>query len=198
MSNYEFSNRNGEPSKESPYIGYGSGQVLKINSIELKFSQASGSPKAILHMESKPVTSPGFTPVDGAKGKVGRVGGSIYMKDDKLKEGFMDTLYKIATALGVQEEIGSIKGDTFQDVIKQAEKVVCGPGKWARYTILAEEYLKKDGKTGIALALPKYNFVESVDTEPSGLLQFDKSNKWHYRKVQAPASVEDETNDLPF
>lgn len=196
---YDFAavNVQTEERKPSPYLSYGSGQILKINSIELKFSQNTGSPKAILHMESKPVNEPGFTPVDGAKGRVGRISGSIYMKDDNSKRNFMNTLYIIAQALGLESEIKDISGETFQETIKKAEAIVCN-GSYARYSIFAEEYAKPENKIGISLFLPKYKFVEAVDADPTTLVQFDKTQGWHYKKLKTPVGSEEPIDDLPF
>ncbi len=69
---YDLSNISSK--KPSPYISYGGPQTLKINQIELVKSPTTGSVKAILHMETKPINEPEFEPIAGAKGKVGKVG----------------------------------------------------------------------------------------------------------------------------
>jgi hypothetical protein len=197
---YDLSKVRAEEGKRiSPYIGYGSGQVLRINDIELKFSQNTGSPKAVLHMESKPIKEEGFTPVEGHEGRVGKVSCGIYMKDDKSKDKFLQDMKRVAMALGLEDEFNEIKGELFQDVVKQITKVVSGKNKWARYTVFGEEYAKPDGKTGTSYILPKYNFVESVDTEPTTLVQFDPSNKYHLRRLPEQTTVKSEgDDDLPF
>lgn len=197
--NYNLSEIDGESSKraESPYLGYGSNQVLKINSIELIVSQNTGSPKAIFHMESKPVTTPGFTPVEGAKGKVGKVACGVYMKEDRAKKEFLEKLKRIADTLGLKDEVNEIKGESFEGVVDEVGKLIAG--KYARYTILAEEYAKEGGKVGIKLTLPRFNFVDILDSDGSGLEQFDKNNPWHYKKIpDSPVDNKETFSDLPF
>ncbi len=169
----------------SPYITYGSNQVLRINDIELKVSQNTGSPKAIFHMEGKAITDSDFTPVDGAKGKVGKIACGIYMKTDDQKKDFLKKLKSVAIALDLESEINAVNGDSFEEVVDGCKNVICGANKWARYTIFGEQYPKQDGRLGIKLALPRYNFVESldVDAESSKLVKFDISNPMHFKKV---------------
>lgn len=190
----------------SPYISYGAGQVLRINDIELKVSQNTGSPKAIFHMEGKPIDEEGFTPVEGAKGKVGKIACGIYMKTDDQKKDFLKKLKSVAIALDLESEINEVSGDSFEEVVDGCKDVICGVNKWARYTIFGEQYPKQDGRIGIKLALPRYNFVESIDTteDTSKLVKFDISNPMHFKKVDlnelnkiAGENLAD-TSDLPF
>lgn len=186
----------------SPYISYGSDQVLKINDIELKVSTNTGSPRAILHMETKPVTDPDFTPIEGHKGRVGKIGIGVYMKTEDQKKDFLKKLKTISIALGVEDEVNQVSGNTFEEVVDNVKSIISG-NKWARYTIFAEQYPKADGKIGIKLLLPRYNFVESLDTENSRLIKFDENNNFHFKKISQPEnrnsgiSIEN-TDDLPF
>lgn len=186
MSNYDLSKVSSDASNPqqtlSPYIGYGSGQILRINNIELKFSVNTGSPKAILHMETKPITTEGFKPLDNFKGRVGKVACGIYMKDDKSKRDFLQKMKIVAAALSLEDEINDVKGETFEEVVSKIESVICGKNNYARYTVFAEEY-PKPNKVGITLLLPRFGFVESLDTDPTTLVQFDKTNNFHYKKL---------------
>jgi len=192
----------------SPYITYGSKQVLKINSIEIKVSQNTKSPKIILHMETRPVEIENFEGIEGAKGQVGKIACGIYLKNDEQKIEVIKKLKMIAVALGLEEEINTVKGRTFEEVISKIESVVCGE-KLARYSIFAEEYPKQEGKTGIKLSLPRYAFVESLNVpeEKSTLIEFDKTNPIHYKKLPASgdtnnfhgSTLADEVvDDMPF
>ncbi len=186
----------------SPYIAYGSNQILKINDIELKHSKNTGSPKAILHMETKPVEDTDFTPIEGHKGKVGKIGIGIYMKTDDQKREFLKNLKIISMSLGLEDEVNAVNGTSFEEVVNGVKEVICG-NKWARYTIFAEQYPKQDNKVGVKLTLPRYNFVEGLDTpeDESKLVKFDQSNNQHFKKLdpselQPHTSVD--TTDLPF
>ncbi len=187
----------------SPYISYGSNQILKINDIELKVSANTGSPKAILHMESKPVNDETFTPIEGHKGKVGKIAIGVYMKTEDQKKDFLKKLKVISAALGVEQEVNEVSGNSFEEVVDNVKNIISG-NKWAKYTIFAEQYPKLDGKLGIKLLLPRYNFVESLDTdsESSKLVQFDENNVIHFKKVepvvQPKVTLDDEISDLPF
>jgi len=190
-----------ERQNSSPYISYGSGQILKINDIELKISANTGSPKAILHMETKPINDPNFTPIEGHKGRVGKIGIGVYMKTEDQKKDFLKKLKTISIALGVEDEVNQVTGNSFDEVVDNVKSIITG-NKWARYTIFAEQYPKADGKLGIKLLLPRYNFVESIDveTENSKLIKFDENNNFHFKKIDLPQmnTALESTDDLPF
>lgn len=186
MNNYDLSDVQPEKPQGnviSPYLTYGSGQVLKISGIELKKSQNTGSSKPIFHMETKPITDPAFVPIDGAKGKVGKVACGVYMNSDALKREFLQKLKTIAVAVGVESEVNKIKSEDFEEVVQRITDVI--KGKYARYTLVAGEYPKNDGKVGITLSLPKFKFVESENADPSTIVVFDKENQYHYKKISS-------------
>jgi len=189
MNNYDLSKVGPEKSQTeniSPYMSYGGPQILKINDIELKFSQSTNAPKAILHMETKPIQDPSFTPAEGAAGKIGKVACGVYMNSDTLKKEFLQKMKTIASAVGSEEEINKIKSEDFGEVVKKISDVL--KGKYARYTIVAKEYPKSDGKVGITLSLPKFKFVESENANPSTIVVFDKTNKYHYMAINGETS----------
>lgn len=209
MSNYDLSKMGSADGNNSKFIRYGSDQVLKITGIELKFSKNTGSPKAILSMETEPVTTEGFLGVDDAKGRVGRVACGIYMKDESSKKIFLQKMKTIAIALGLEDEVNEIRGDSFEKIVKQIEAVLVKGGKYARYTIFAEEYPKVDGKVGIVLMFPRTNFVEALDTNAHTIVAFDKNNPFHYKAIKQGAVSgdyntgstnipDDVPDDLPF
>lgn len=200
--NYEMSKLSG-PENTSPYITYGSNQELKINNIELKFSKNTGSPKAILHVETPPVVKEGFVPVEGFKGRVGKVACGVYMKDDFAKKQFLRKMLNIAAAMGIEEEVNKINDNSFETIVNKIAKVFSNHGRFARFTVFGEEYAKVNNKIGITLYFPRTNFVENLDANPSTLVQFDKNDPWHYKKLpaQTTESFHDETTgaeDLPF
>lgn len=200
---YDLSKIGGASTGEvSPYLTYGTNQLLRITQIELKVSQNTGSPRAILHMEGKPISSPGFTPVEGAKGKVGKVAASIYMKEIKVKTEFLQRMKVISMVLGLEEEFNQIKSDTFEGAVTQISKLLSGKDLYARYTLFAEEYPKKDGKIGITLFLPRYAFVDSADSDGSSLVEFNKANQYHFKRIpEQTGEVKADTgevDDLPF
>lgn len=189
----------------SPYISYGSNQILKINDIELKVSQNTGSPKAVLHMETKPIEDSDFISVEGSKGKVGKVACGIYMKTDDQKKEFLKKLKAIAIALDLENEVNEVNGASFAEVVDGVKAVIAG--KYARYTVFAEQYPKQDGKLGIKLLLPRYNFVESLDTDEgsSKLVKFDETNNMHFKKVDlaelakmSQSNTPEDISGLPF
>lgn len=182
----------------SPYLSYGSNQELFISAIELKPNRAGDSVKPILHMEGRPIIAPGFSPVDGAKGKVGKVSATYFIKDDKGKTEFLQKMKVICISLGLEDEVNKIKSETFDGVVQQIEKLIKGSDNLARYTIFAEEYTKQGGKTGITLSLPKFGFVDSLESDGSSLVQFDKNNNYHYKKIQTQAPTSVPLDDLPF
>jgi hypothetical protein len=211
--NYDLSKLNAEPNNNgntSPYIGYGSRQVLRITQIELKHSQNTGSPKAIFHMETPTVKTEGFTPIDGATGRVGKVACGVYMKDDYAKKEFLRRLLNIAIAIGVEDEVSAIRSDSFEQAVKEIETILTTKNGYAKYTIFGQEYPKTNGKIGITLFLPRNNFVEKIDANPSILVEFDKNNPYHYKKLPLEEKEEfrdgggtvgnddSDVSDLPF
>lgn len=195
MSNYDLSSLGKSQGSLSPYLTYGSDQILKITDIELKFSKNTGSPKGILHMETKPFKADGFSPVEGAKGKVGKVACGIYMKDEFSKKVFLQKLKTIAIAMGLEDEINEIKGDSFETIVKSISKIFVGE-YYAKYTICAEEYEKPGGKIGLTLMLPRLAFVEAIDANPSTIVTFDKNNPYHYKKLPEKTKTEEFNTDL--
>lgn len=183
MNNYDLSKVESEKNQGviSPYLTYGSGQLLKINDIELKISQNTNAPKAILHMESKPIDDTNFTPMENAKGKVGRIGCGPYMNSEPLKREFLQKMKTIAASLGLEEKINQIRSEDFQSVVAKIASLL--KGKYANYTIVAQEYAKPDGRIGITLSLPKFKFVEPEGTSPSTIVVFDKTNQYHYKGI---------------
>jgi hypothetical protein len=175
--------------KQSPYIGYGSGQKLKINQIELVTSPSTGSMKAVLHMETPPVKEPGFEPVNGAKGKVGKIGCGVYMKHEKQKEEFLYKMTLIAEALGLGDEVKEIAGDSFEKVVSEIEKVITGGDKFANYTIFGEEYAKSNGTVGLRLMFPRWNFVEPLEVQESKLTVFNPNDPTHLKKIRRDESA---------
>lgn len=186
----------GKEQRISQFISYGT-QILRINEIELKKSLNTGSPRAILHMESQAINNPDFKGYNDAKGQLGKVGIGIYMKTDEQKQDFLRNLLIIGEALGLRDKL-TFTGDDFEEIVSKIDETISGGTKYARYTVLGEEYLKQDGKIGIKLFLPRYNFVEPLNTlaDESKLVKFDKTNSAHYKVFARP--VEDNKSEFPF
>ena len=200
--NYDLSNITTKERKVSPYIHYGAGQTLRLNSIELVASKNTGSKRAVLHMETEPIKDSDFTPIDNAEGKLGKIGCGVYMKNETQKNEFFMKMKMIADALGLIDEFNQIKGDSFDEVVEKISDLICGPKLFARYTIHGEQYAKADGKIGLRLFLPRWSFVESlsVPQEDSKLMDFDEGNPKHFVRIAKPeASASDNGHDdLPF
>ncbi len=179
--------------KPSPFLRPGSGLVLKINDIVLEKSRNNDSLRPVFFMESQPVDDPTFVPVDGAKGRVGKVSGNAgyYLKNDNQKQEFIGDLRTIAIALGKAEELKAIPDGTFEELVDTAKNIL--KGGFARYFVAGSEFPKAEDRYGIKLLFPNKNFVESIDSE-SKLEPFDKSNPKHYQALKK----EKKTDDLPF
>lgn len=193
-------------SNDSPYVTYGRGQKLKINAIELSASQNTGNPKVTIHVETEPVKDESFIPVEGYKGRVGKVACGVYMKTDEQKTEFLGNMKAIAEAMGLSDEVDEIGGETFEEVVQKIETLFKSSKKYARFTIYAEEYAKKNTRTGIKLFLPRYNFVESLEVpeDKSKLAPFDKESNKCYRKLPSvgdtikASTLGSDASDLPF
>lgn len=187
----------------SPYIDFGSNQKLKINRIELVRS-STGSQKAVLHLETEPLTMAGFTPIEGHQGKVGKVSAGVYMKTLQQQEQFLTKMKMIAKALDVEDDFNQISGSDLEDVVSKIERVVSG-NKYAKYTIFGEQYVKQDNKIGLRLFFPNWAFVESINVleVETKNIKFDMENPQHFKKIKAASPVKQEDgklsiDDLPF
>lgn len=201
--------------KLSPYLSPGSGQVLKINDIVLTCSQNTKNPRPVFYMESEPINDAEFKGIDGARGRVGKVSGNggYYLNNDNQKTEFLGFLKAIANAVGQSAELQAVEATSFEELVEQAKKVLCG--HYARYFVAGTEFSKPDNRYGVKLIFLSRKAVESVDTDPSGLDIFDWNNPKHYKKIPKATTEEDfgvpngtpkstvsttkvTTDDLPF
>lgn len=169
----------------SQFLSPGSGLVLKINNIELKFSRNNGSPLPVFHVETEPINDPSFKGQDGAKGQVGRVSanGGWYLKSDDQQQQFLGGLRAVARALNKLDELEAIDAQTFEDLVQKSVAIL--RGGYARYFVGGIEFPKPDGKYGVKLVFPSRNFVESVaiPVKESGLPKFNRADPKHYVAV---------------
>lgn len=174
------------PVNISPYMSMGD-QIATIKNIELKEAR-SGSKQVLFMMETEPVTAAGFKPLDNAKGQVGRVQASIYLKDDKAKiDWITERVLPIAEALGIRSQIDEIECSTFEEYITRVEAIV--KDKPIQWLIGGEEYLNQKSEIKVKLMLPRYNFVGgSVES-------FNKTNQYHFRPYKGDGNFT--AGDLP-
>jgi len=191
-----FNTKNAQaPVAISPYMELGD-QFATIKSIELKEAR-SGSKQVIFQMETDPVEVAGFKPVDDAKGKVGRVQASIYLKDDSAKMAWVtERVLPIAIELGVREQMDAIEKPTFEEYVVEVEKLL--KDKRLKWLIGGEEYVNQNGDVRVKLRLPRYNFIGDT------VKPFDKTDKYHYSPYVAQGAYMGSgagaaaADDLPF
>ena len=185
----------GPKQKQSSYMSVGD-QVAMIKSIELKEAR-SGSKQVVFHMETPPIEDADFKPVEGAKGAVGRVQASIYLKDDNAKVQWVtERMLPIAESLGIREDLDKIESANFEDYISKIENLLKDkPHTWL---IGGEEFVNQKAEIRVRLMLPRYNFVGDVP-------KFNKADKYHFRPYvdtsDYTGSANNEgaaTDDLPF
>lgn len=198
-----FNSSNVENEKKfiGKYITYGK-QVLKINKIEVKVA-STGSKQVVFNVEGPEITEKGFEGAEGAKGQVGKITTS-YMKPEQ-EASISVTFARIADALEVRATLNAVTASTLEEYVEAANKILTN--KEAMFVVSGREYIKNDGKKGIELGFPKYNFVEKLGTEPS-TIKFDKSSPYHFKPAvqpdtftsgnEIPASNITELDDLPF
>ena len=187
--------------KEKPVIGPGN-QVVKINSITFDVTPyAADAFNIMLHVESEPMegefqgflldandpNSPRYA------GQVGRVRFSQYAyKDTILPNGneisrdteVMKAMIFLSEQIGKRTELDAIQANTIEDFMLKCNAVLSGP-TFRNVCLGTREWENKEGYVNNDLFLPKRSRdgvpLESMDTESSNLLSFDKNNTNHFR-----------------
>jgi len=182
----------------SKYLGWGV-QELKITSFGVR-QASTGSQSVTLNVEGRPVDEEGWEGEDGAAGQVGRVQLGSWLKTESQQKEFNENITRIATALGVLDEVNAIEAADLEEYIAAVTPHLCN--KWMRMKVVVKEYRKGDGNIGKTLHTARFNFVESTEQEGSKLT-FDMSNEYDYEKLkEQPDAVttngNGSENDLPF
>lgn len=169
-------------SQTSKYIGPGVHQ-LKINKLTTE-EASTGTLRVVFHVETPPVEEADFEPDESATdgGKVGRVR-TIWLKYEAQLEEFNRNIAQIASALKVREQTDKIVASSLTEYVEELNDVITD--KFAWFGVKGEEYIKQDGKTGIALLFRRFGFVADTqdDLEPH-----DKDNEYHYKPAEVPES----------
>ena len=184
-----------------PVIGTGN-QKVKINSVT--FDQTPYDAEAYnitLHVEGEPVTGEfnGFLKdmnnPNGPRfeGQVGRVRFSPYpFKDATLNNGneisrdteVLKAMVFLSEVVNKRAELDAIEAATIEDFMVKAGNV-CSETGYINACLGAREWENKEGYVNNDLFLPKRSRdgvpLESMDTESSNLLSFDKNNTNHFR-----------------
>ena len=195
---------------QGQFITYGI-QELKVNSITLK-TASTGSQQFVFNVEGKENDSPDFVGFEGAKGPIGRVEASAYLRlngdTDQQKQmvnDFQSNMKKVSRALGVEKDFIAVKAETFEDYAVALEALF--KGKFARFVVSTKQYYNASNQLRNSLKLPRYDFIEeSSVSEAESKLKFDIGNKFHLEQAVVPSSVGtagsataiNGGNDLPF
>lgn len=156
--------------KASPLIKPGN-HVLKINSISLEkpLYQHDGLQYfLVLDVETQPVQDPNFTGFKDPNGRpyqgqIGKIKYNRYaFKDGVLPNGIeitlvgtlLESVVRLATALGQRELVDSIDEDTIENLIKSVSAALC-PTAYMSFCVAGKEYENKQGYTNYDLFLPK-------------------------------------------
>ena len=95
-----------------------------------------------------------------------------------MKNEIMYKLTIIAEQMGLREELNTISGESLEEWVAQAVKVLKGHDAYFFLKGTEEEY---NGKTIIKLSLPRYKFCSSSEEK---IDKFDKKNQYHYKALQ--------------
>lgn len=186
-----------EKTSVSRYLNYGINKA-KINTIDVEKSNSSDARRITFHLEGEPVTESGFTPAEGAKGRVCKMK-TIYLKSDEAYKDFMRQIGVIADKLGVRSGVDSVTSSTIEDYIAQVSNYITGKYLW--WNIGAIEYDDKKH----SYKLIKYGFVKSLaevdekslkydngiavearNSAGTVVLNFNKNSKFHYEPFVKP------------
>jgi len=135
-------------------------QELKINDITIEYSSQKNTPRLKFIVESRPVEEKGFTPDESATngGKVGTIRTSYLGNDNQLAE-LANNMIFIARHLGNEDKLDGFYANTLDEYVAKLKTVICGKYVW--FKVHGEEYLKKDGKTGLVLSFSRFGFVNA-------------------------------------
>lgn len=150
------------------YIGIGRHE-LKINEITTTKSSNGQSTQVTFKVETSPITTEGFQPVEGAKGQVGTVK-TIYLKTDEQINEFVSQIALLADKLGVRTEIDSVQASNLEEYIEKVSPLLTNKYFWGR--VVGEQYVKNDGsgKIGTILHWSRYKAFNSLkEVEEKGI-----------------------------
>ena len=182
-----------EKSSISKYITYGIHE-LKINDIEIEYSTQKGTPRLKFHMETRPVTDAGFEADEAAtsNGKVGFVRSQFLANEAQMKE-LSNNMIILARHLGEAEEqaLDNFYAESLEVYVEKVKSVV--KNKYCWFKMCGEEYIKSDGKTGLALKFARYGFVNKDGNK----LRFDENNIYDLKKIDAEPDPDPPKQDEP-
>ena len=196
--------------KVKPVIDAGN-QELKINSITLNAPAYDQSAyDLILNVESKPMGNDfeGFlldvNNPNGPRyqGQVGRVKFSRYAFNDatlpsgrqvKRDDGILKALITIAEAQGRRGQIDTIKANTIEEFVQQANGFLCD-GTYYNFCVGGREWENKEGYINLDMHLPRFTAqavgMEALDVENSKLITFNKDEHVIQLKKKAASTVD--------
>lgn len=99
------------------------------------------------------------------------------------KNEIMHKVTVIATELGLRDAVDAISAVSLEDWVAQAINVLKGQNVYWFLNGKEEEY---NDKTIVKLSLPKYKFCSQNEDK---LDKFDKSNKYHFKALEASKPV---------
>jgi len=143
----------------SKYISPGQ-YLLKINKIATK-TASSGNSQLLFEVETEPITTQGFTPVDGHTGQIGTVK-TVYISNPDMEQQVATLISLLADALEVREQVDNIPtGLNLDQYVEALSAIVCN-GNYVWMTINGKGYVNQTtGKTGVELQFPKYKMFAS-------------------------------------
>lgn len=132
------------------------------------------------------------------KGKSGRVNVTKWLDEETFnnpnisENEILTKITALAQTLGVKDKLDEIDAKTIEEWLEHAMELV---NKDYLYWFIAGEESEYNGKIFIKLSLPKYNFA-SLNSD--SLEEFDKNNKYHFKKLKRNEEDDFKGPDLDF
>ncbi len=167
----------------SKYLSIGN-HKLKINSIEAIKANSSDNYKVRFNVETEPINTPGFTPVEGHYGQIGRID-TVYLANDNQVSDFTVLIATLATKLGVKAQVDEVVAENVPSYVAAIEPLLKGEYFYGRVT--GEEY-ESNGKVGTSLRWSKYGMFASIEEGVEKLKPVDPTNKYDLKKLAVNTS----------
>lgn len=132
------------------------------------------------------------------KGKSAKVNVTRWLDTDTFnnpnvsENEILSKITAIAQTLGVKDKLDEIDASTIELWVEKSIELI---NKDYMFWFLTGEENEFNGKTFVKLSLPKYNFV-SLDS--STFEEFNKNNKYHFKRLEKKETNDFDTIDVDF
>lgn len=143
----------------SKFLTTGKFQV-KVNNVTA-YKANSGSYQLRFELETPPVTTDGFVPVEGYNGQIGTVR-TVYMAKPEQEQQVSELIARLADSIGVREKVDSISSEiSMEEYCSTLTDMIKDQYFWV--SISGKKYINNNtGKPGTELQFSRYKTFASL------------------------------------